>query len=111
MVLQEVTAHNPKKKAPGHLNKLIPTPPDGFYFNFYVEIEPGRAIPAGKELTLLDASFDLKDADVFAYRDELREFLGCTVIKVKYTDIYGSKFPAAERQLTRFRNGVSRNKS
>jgi hypothetical protein len=100
--LQKVIARKDRDDLSGHLIDLLPSLPNGLFFDNYVKIQPGRAIPPGESLDLFQLSINENDTNAVTYRDRLRMFLGDVAIDVDYADIYKTTFPTYKRDLTWF---------
>lgn len=75
----------------------------------FVEDCSGRSVPVGGELVLLDLSSECSSLqDQFSLsRDRVRLALGKLKVCVEYTDIYGTKLPASNRDLQFFHRMLS----
>ncbi len=102
LILKDVIARGNQDGVSGHLVDLLPELPDGLYFNSYVKILRGRAIPPGGRLTLVEFSPDVNDIKAIAYREKLRDALGRLSVDVDFTDIYDTAFLTYNRDLTWF---------
>ena len=79
--------------AEGQLIDLVPSGPAGYSFSTFAYFNKERAILPGEVVALLDAQFDLSDANQVTFREQLRGVLKDCTIEVEYTDVYRTKFP------------------
>lgn len=85
---------------------LVPALPPGILWTNFVTDLSGRALSAGKDITILLLEGDPSDENFLAARRAVRQALSDLQIVVKYRDIYGHKMPAAKRNLDWFASNV-----
>jgi hypothetical protein len=85
---------------------LLPELPPGILWSTFVTDLSGRALSAGKDITILLLEGDPTDQKFLAARQSVRQALADLQIVVKYRDIYGHKMPAAKRNLDWFAQNV-----
>jgi hypothetical protein len=85
---------------------FVPALPPGILWTNFVTHLSGRALPAGKDITILLLEGDPSDQKFLAARQSVRQALSDLQIVVKYRDIYGRKMPPAKRKLDWFASNV-----
>jgi hypothetical protein len=85
---------------------LVPALPPGILWSTFVTDLSGRALSAGKDITILLLEGDPSDQNFLAARQSVRQALSDLQIVVKYRDIYGHKMPATKRNLDWFASNV-----
>lgn len=85
---------------------LVPALPPGILWSTFVTDLSGRALSAGKDITILLLEGDPSDQKFLAARQSVRQALSDLQIVVKYRDIYGHKMPVTKRNLDWFASNV-----
>jgi hypothetical protein len=85
---------------------LVPALPPGILWTTFVTELSGRALSAGKDITILLLEGDPTDQKFLAARQSVRQALSDLRIVIKYRDIYGHKMPQAKRDLDWFASNV-----
>jgi len=85
---------------------LVPALPPGILWTNFVTDLSGRALSAGKDITILLLEGDPSDQKFLAARQSVRQALSDLQIVVKYRDIYGHKMPPTKRNLDWFASNV-----
>jgi hypothetical protein len=108
MVVKSISVVGAKDPSQPLVNAMPQLHPKVSWTNF-VEDCSGRSVPAGGELVLLDLSSEssTSQGQFTLSRDRVRLALGKLRVCAEYTDIYGTKLPATNRDLQFFHRTLS----
>lgn len=108
MVISRVIVSKPGSKAKKQASLLafMPDLPAGILWTTSVADLAGWALSADKDITLLMLEGDPADPKFTSARQSVRHALSELKIEVKYRDIYGTRMPAAVRDLKWFAGNV-----
>jgi hypothetical protein len=108
MIIDSIVVSKPRGKGKRHGTFIdyMPALPPGILWTTFVTDLSGWALSADKDLTLLLLEGDPTDETFVAARQAVRQALSELKIAIRYRDIYGSKMPAATRDMDWFASNV-----